>query len=111
VLPVVSTNTAGNGRADAVDTPELLGALGLRGLTIGGSVTLRGVEGEAQAAALLPASFVALVAALLVFVNVSPNTWEVRVRPRALPGAAWGVAGALAVMTIAAPHAFLYFQF
>jgi alginate O-acetyltransferase complex protein AlgI len=72
---------------------------------------LRGVEGEAQLAALLPGSFVALVVALLVFVNVAPNTWEIRVQPRALPGAAWGVAGALAVMTIAAPHAFLYFQF
>ena len=72
---------------------------------------LRGVEGEAQLAALLPVSFVALVVALLVFVNVAPNTWEIRVQPRALPGAAWGVAGAVAIMTIAAPQAFLYFQF
>lgn len=42
VLPaaVVDTNPAGNGEADAVFTPELLDALGIRGLTIGGNVTL-----------------------------------------------------------------------
>ena len=42
VLPVavVRTNEAGNGRADAVFDPGLLAALGLRGLTIGGNVTL-----------------------------------------------------------------------
>ena len=42
VLPaaVVDTNPAGNGGADAVFAPELLDALGIRGLTIGGNVTL-----------------------------------------------------------------------
>jgi hypothetical protein len=42
VLPVASftTNGAGNGHADVVHDPELLAALGLRGLTIGGEVTL-----------------------------------------------------------------------
>ena len=42
VLPVATmvTNEAGNGHADAVHDPELLAALGLRGLTIGGEVTL-----------------------------------------------------------------------
>lgn len=42
VLPVaiVVTNASGNGRADALHDPELLAALGLRGLTIGGTVTL-----------------------------------------------------------------------
>jgi hypothetical protein len=42
VLPaaVVDTNPSGNGEADAVFTPELLDALGIRGLTIGGTVTL-----------------------------------------------------------------------
>jgi hypothetical protein len=42
VLPVavVVTNASGNGNADAVHAPELLAALGLRGLTIGGIVTL-----------------------------------------------------------------------
>ena len=42
VLPVavVVTNESGNGHADVVHDPELLAALGLRGLTIGGNVTL-----------------------------------------------------------------------
>ena len=42
VLPaaVLVTNASGNGKADAVVDPELVAALGLRGLTIGGKVTL-----------------------------------------------------------------------
>jgi hypothetical protein len=36
----VLTNASGNGNADVVHDPELLAALGLRGLTIGGNVTL-----------------------------------------------------------------------
>jgi hypothetical protein len=42
VLPaaVLDTNTSGNGKAAAVFGPELLTALGLRDLTIGGVVTL-----------------------------------------------------------------------
>ena len=42
VLPaaVVDTNSSGNGEADVVFAPELLDALGLRGLAIGGKVTL-----------------------------------------------------------------------
>jgi hypothetical protein len=42
VLPVavVVTNASGNGHADVVHDPELVAALGLRGLTIGGNVTL-----------------------------------------------------------------------
>jgi hypothetical protein len=42
VLPaaVVVTNSSGNGNADVVLDPELVAALGLRGLTIGGNVTL-----------------------------------------------------------------------
>lgn len=42
VLPVavLATNAAGNGHADVVFDPAQLAALGLRGLTIGGNVTL-----------------------------------------------------------------------
>jgi hypothetical protein len=42
VLPVavLVTNGVGNGHAEAVHDPELLAALGLRGLEIGGTVTL-----------------------------------------------------------------------
>jgi hypothetical protein len=42
VLPaaVVDTNSSGNGEADVVFAPDLLDALGLRGLAIGGNVTV-----------------------------------------------------------------------
>ena len=53
----------------------------------------------------------AAAAALLVFVNVAPNTWQIRLRPRVWQGIAVGVAAAIAVMTISQPHPFLYFQF
>jgi alginate O-acetyltransferase complex protein AlgI len=71
-----------------------------------------GVSG-ANADVLLPLEFLGLVAALLVFVNFAPNTWEVRenVRPRIRYGLALGIATAIAVMTIAAPQPFIYFQF
>lgn len=42
VLPVavVVTNESGNGHADVVFDPEMVAALGIRGLTIGGNITL-----------------------------------------------------------------------
>ena len=42
VIPaaVLVTNTSGNGHASVVHTPDMLAALGIRGLTIGGQVTL-----------------------------------------------------------------------
>jgi hypothetical protein len=52
-----------------------------------------------------------LLLALLVFVNVAPNTWQIRLKPRVWQGVAVGVAAAIAVMTITQPHEFLYFQF
>jgi hypothetical protein len=36
----LTTNGAGNGHADVVQSPAMLEALGIRGLTIGGKVTL-----------------------------------------------------------------------
>ena len=61
---------------------------------------------------LLPVEFLVLLDILLVFVNVAPNTWEIRGRIRPLGyGLAMVTAAALAVMTIAAPHPFIYFQF
>ena len=56
-------------------------------------------------------TFALLIAALLVFVNVAPNTWQIKLRPRVWQGVAAGVAAALAVMTISQPHPFIYFQF
>ena len=60
---------------------------------------------------LVPLKFALLAGALLVFVNVAPNTWQIRLKPRAWQGMAAGVAAAIAVMTIAQPHPFIYFQF
>jgi ABC-type transport system involved in cytochrome c biogenesis permease subunit len=86
--------------------------LGVAGSILLSMTGLRGVAG-AHAPVLLPFEFLCLMAALLVFVNVAPNTWEVRdsVRPRIRYGLAVGTAAAVAVMTIAAPHPFIYFQF
>ncbi len=52
-----------------------------------------------------------LVIALLVFVNVAPNTWEVHVLPTRRVAVALGALAALAVLQIAEPSPFLYFQF
>jgi len=86
-------------------------------LDVAGSIlaSMSGVNGVsgAKVEALLPLEFLGLLAVLLVFVNVAPNTWEVRenVRPRIRYGLALGIATAIAVMTIAAPQPFIYFQF
>jgi alginate O-acetyltransferase complex protein AlgI len=72
---------------------------------------LNGLDAAGQLNRLLPVKFGLLMAALLVFVNVAPNTWQVRVRPRVWHGMATGVAAALAIMTISQPHPFIYFQF
>jgi alginate O-acetyltransferase complex protein AlgI len=86
-------------------------------LDVAGSIlsSMSGVNGVrgANADVLLPLEFLGLIAALLVFVNIAPNTWEVRenVRPRIRYGLALGIATAIAVMTIAAPQPFIYFQF
>jgi alginate O-acetyltransferase complex protein AlgI len=72
---------------------------------------LNGVGTPAMLHPLLPARFVILLAALLVFVNVAPNTWQIRIKPRVWYGIATGVAAAAAVLTIAQPHPFIYFQF
>lgn len=70
-----------------------------------------GVESWSTLQALLPSRFVLLLLALLVFVQFAPNTWEFKFRPRLLYGLATGLAGAVAVMSIAVPHPFIYFQF
>jgi hypothetical protein len=56
-------------------------------------------------------TFGVLLAAALVFVNVAPNTWEVEIKPRPVYGLALGLAMGAAILQIAAPSPFLYFQF
>jgi alginate O-acetyltransferase complex protein AlgI len=86
-------------------------SLGVAGEVLSSMAGLNGLDSPAQLAALVPVNFALLMAALLVFVHAAPNTWQIRLRPRVWQGAAAGVAAALAVMTIAQPHPFLYFQF
>ncbi len=86
-------------------------SLGVAGEVLSSMAGLHGLDSAAQLAALVPVDFALLMAALLVFVHAAPNTWQIRLRPRVWPGVAAGVAAALAVMTIAQPHPFLYFQF
>jgi hypothetical protein len=71
----------------------------------------RGPGRWARLQALLPIKFALLVGALLVFVNIAPNTWQIRLRPRVWHCAFVGVAAAAAIMTISQPHPFIYFQF
>jgi hypothetical protein len=61
--------------------------------------------------ALVPLRFLLFLGALLVFVNLAPNTWQIRIKPRIWHGMATGIVGAIAVMTISQPHPFIYFQF
>ena len=56
-------------------------------------------------------AFALMIVAAMVFVNVAPNTWEVQIRPRALHGLALGLVLASAILMIANPSPFLYFQF
>jgi alginate O-acetyltransferase complex protein AlgI len=72
---------------------------------------LNGLGSSAQLHALLPARFLFFLGVLLVFVNLAPNTWQIRIRPRVWQGIAVGIAAAAAIMTISQPHPFIYFQF
>ena len=85
--------------------------LGVAGDMLSSMFGLNGLGRAAQLHALLPATFVLLLAALLVFVNVAPNSWQIRLRPRVWQGTAAGIATAIAVMTISQPHPFIYFRF
>src|SRR5215471_6193872 len=70
-----------------------------------------GVESLSTMQALLPGRFILLLLGLLAFVQLAPNTWQIRLKPRFVYGLATGVAAAVAVMSIAVPHPFIYFQF
>ncbi|HLX32043.1 MAG TPA: MBOAT family protein [Gaiellaceae bacterium] len=70
-----------------------------------------GVESFSTLQSLLPGRFVILMLVLLVFVQVAPNTWQLKIKPRLVYGLATGTAFAAAVMSIAVPHPFIYFQF
>jgi alginate O-acetyltransferase complex protein AlgI len=81
-------------------------SLGAAGDVLGAMVGLDGMGSVAAGG-----WFVAGIAALLVFVNAAPNTWQVRLEWRPAYGVAVGVALAAAILTIAGPTPFLYFRF
>ncbi len=78
---------------------------------LAGMAGLHGVEPLTGVRHLLTGRFGLEVAALLVFVNVAPNTWQIEVQPRAWQGALVGVAAAVAFLSLAQPHPFIYYQF
>jgi D-alanyl-lipoteichoic acid acyltransferase DltB (MBOAT superfamily) len=86
-------------------------SLGVAGDVLGAMAGLGGLDSATQLGALLPVKFGLFVAALLVFVNAAPNTWQIKLRPRVWQGMAAGIGAAVAIMTISQPHPFIYFQF
>jgi len=64
-----------------------------------------------QLRTLVTVEFGVLLAVLLVFVNVAPNTWQIKVEPRVRYGLALGIVSAIAIMSIAKLHTFIYFRF
>lgn len=86
-------------------------SLPVAGDVLSAMLGLHGLDSRAQLDALVPMRFALLVTALLVFVNVAPNTWQIRLSSRVWQGMAAGLAAAIAVMTISQPHPFIYFQF
>jgi alginate O-acetyltransferase complex protein AlgI len=81
------------------------------GHVLGGMIGLGGVEPASAASALLGTRFALTIGALLVFVNVVPNTWELQVDGGFRKGFAYGLLLAWAILAIAGPSPFLYYQF
>jgi alginate O-acetyltransferase complex protein AlgI len=85
--------------------------LGSAGDVLGGMVGLGGVEHGSALTGLLDTRFALTIGALLVFVNVVPNTWQVRFDGSFGKGLAYGALLAAAILAIAGPSPFLYYQF
>jgi alginate O-acetyltransferase complex protein AlgI len=86
-------------------------SLGVAGDVLSSMAGLNGLDSSTALNALIPLRFALLLGALLVFVNLAPNTWQIHIKPRVWYGTATGIGAALAVMTISQPHPFIYFQF
>jgi hypothetical protein len=70
-----------------------------------------GARGLGAGATAIAPAMVALIAAGLLWANLAPNTWEIRLKPRAGWALVCGLLLGAAILTIAAPSPFLYFQF
>ena len=86
-------------------------SLGTAGEMLSSMLGFGGFESLGELQALVPGRFAVGLLALLVFVNLAPNTWEIRVAPRVRSGLVLGAVAAVAIMSIAQPHPFIYFQF
>jgi alginate O-acetyltransferase complex protein AlgI len=78
---------------------------------LGSMIGLGGIEPASAVSALLDTRFALAIAALLVFVNVVPNTWELRFNGSFTRGLGYGLLFASAILAIAGPSPFLYYQF
>jgi D-alanyl-lipoteichoic acid acyltransferase DltB (MBOAT superfamily) len=72
---------------------------------------LQGLDSAAQLSALIGVWFAVALAGLLVFVNVAPNTAHLEPKPNWRYATFAGLMLGAAVLAIAAPSPFLYFQF
>ena len=81
------------------------------GDVLGGMLGLRGLESLPSVGSVVDLRFVLTIGALLVFVNVAPNTWQLRFDGSYRRGLAYGVMLAVAILAIAGPSPFLYYQF
>jgi alginate O-acetyltransferase complex protein AlgI len=77
--------------------------LGLGNLTFTGDAAATGV--------MVPMTFAAAIALLIAFVNVAPNTWQVRFTPSRRHAIVLAGMATWSVLLLAAPSPFLYFQF
>jgi alginate O-acetyltransferase complex protein AlgI len=78
---------------------------------LGSMIGLGGIEPGSAVSALLNTRFALTIAALLVFVNVVPNTWELRFNGSFTRGLGYGLLFGSAILAIAGPSPFLYYQF
>ncbi len=69
-----------------------------------------GAAARGAAAAVTP-TFAAMLAAGLLWVNLVPNSWELRFRPRKLWAVAFGLLLGAAVLAISEPQPFVYLRF
>jgi alginate O-acetyltransferase complex protein AlgI len=82
----------------------LASMVGLHGVRIGALTSTASVN-------YVPTMFLVALGVLLVFVNVVPNTWQIKFSPTRRNAVMLGFAGACGFLLLAAPSPFLYFQF